>query len=305
MKRILITGGLGHIGNRMCNYLLNNNYEVSCLDNFKTQRYISLKGLLNRENFSFTEIDIVNEIKKLKKIIDNNNYDALIHLAAITDATTSFENKTEIQRNNFYSTKNIVNICLENDLRLIYPSSTSVYGFSESIVDESDKKFLNPQSPYAETKLKEEKFIQDTLKENYFILRLGTIFGISNGIRFHTAVNKFCYQAALGLPITVWKTAMDQYRPYLDINDACRAADFFIHKCNPYGIYNVNTFNLTVRDIIEEIKIHKKSLDIIYVKTKIMNQLSYFVSNKKILKTGFVFKGSLSKSISDTLNWFN
>ena len=60
------------------------------------------------------------------------------------------------------------------------------------------------------------------------ILRLGTIFGVSRGIRFHTAVNKFCLQSATNKPLTIWKTAMYQKRPYLDINDAIRCFSFII-----------------------------------------------------------------------------
>ena len=58
------------------------------------------------------------------------------------------------------------------------------------------------------------------------ILRLGTIFGVSKGMRFHTAVNKFCYQAAFKKPLTIWKTAYDQKRPYLDLQDACAVVEF-------------------------------------------------------------------------------
>lgn len=305
MKQILITGGLGHIGYRMCQYFLENNYKVHCIDNFMTQRFNSLKGLVKKDNFLFTECDVANDDKKLENITSQNKLDAVIHLAAITNAAASFDNKEELMKNNFDSTQKIVDICSSKNFTLIYPSSTSVYGSAEKIVDESKKEYLNPQSPYAESKLKEEELIQANMKDNYFILRLGTIFGASNGIRFHTAVNKFCYQAVLGLPITVWETAMDQHRPYLDINDACRCSEFLINNRKEFGIYNVNTYNLTVREIIDEIKKHAGSLEIQYVKNQIMNQLSYFVSNKKILETGFVFKGSLSKSISDTLNWFN
>ena len=305
MKKILITGGLGHIGSRICNFFLEKNYDVFCIDNFMTHRYISLKGLINKNNFKFSEVDVVKDKDELESIINKNNFDAIIHLAAITDAASSFDKKDKLLENNLNSTKNIVDICLKKNLRLIYPSSTSVYGSSEKIVDEENNDFLNPQSPYAECKLLEEEIILNSLKNNFYILRLGTIFGVSNGMRFHTAVNKFCFQVVTGVPITVWETAMDQFRPYLDLEDACRCSEFFIKNEKKFGIYNVNTLNLTVRELINEIKNHTKLLEIKYVNSKIMNQLSYFVSNKKIINCGFVFNGSLKKSISDTFNWFN
>ena len=66
---------------------------------------------------------------------------------------------------------------------------------------------LFAQSPYARTKINEERYIKKNLKK-YIILRLGTIVGVSEGMRFHTAVNKFCYQASLNQPLTIWKNSM-------------------------------------------------------------------------------------------------
>ena len=133
-------------------------------------------------------------------------------------------------------------------------------------------------------------------------MRLGTIFGPSAGMRFHTAVNKFCFQASLNQPITVWKTAMDQYRPYLALLDACRAINFFISEGNDGGVFNVLTKNYTVRDILDSIN-NFSEIEIEFVESKIMNQLSYFVSNSKIKSLGFEFAGDLNKEIKETFNW--
>ena len=133
-------------------------------------------------------------------------------------------------------------------------------------------------------------------------LRFGTIFGISEGMRFHTAVNKFCWQAAMKEPITVWETAYNQKRPYLSLSDASRAIHHII-KNNLFeeGVYNILTCNQTVRDIVSIIKDNVENLEIKFVKSKIMNQLSYEVSNKKFTKTGFSFRGNLKKDISSTI----
>ena len=87
------------------------------------------------------------------------------------------------------------------------------------------------------------------------VCRFGTIFGPSPGMRFHTAVNKFCWQAVMGQPLSVWRTAYEQKRPYLDLADAVRALAFIIERDLFDGrIYNVLTLNATVRDIVEAIK---------------------------------------------------
>jgi nucleoside-diphosphate-sugar epimerase len=122
-------------------------------------------------------------------------------------------------------------------------------------------------------------------------------------MRFHTAVNKFCWQAILGKPITVWRTALHQYRPYFDLADAVDAVKFII-KRNLYDnqVYNMLTYNATVSEILQIIAYHIPDLSIQYVDKEIMNQLSYHVSNKRFNNLGFEFKGDLHKSIKETLD---
>ena len=102
-------------------------------------------------------------------------------------------------------------------------------------------------------------------------------------MRFHTAVNKFCWQATLNQPITVWKTAYNQNRPYLDIRDASKLIFFIIQK-NLFQncVYNAVTINASVRNIVEIIREVISDVKVEYVNSKIMNQLSYHVLSNKI-----------------------
>ena len=304
MKNILITGGLGHIGSKLIRVLLKKKYFVPCIDNLSTQRIVSLKGVLANKNFSFIENDVANDKKTLEKIVNLRENFALIHLAAITNAEASLENPSNIFNNNLAATRNVSEISSKYNIKLIFPSSTSVYGSAEKEVYEDQPSFLNPQSPYAECKIQEENLLleKDSLDVN--ILRFGTIFGTSPGMRFHTAVNKFCWQAALRKPITVWETAMNQYRPYLDLEDACESFLFLIdNQFSSKNVFNVLTSNYTVKEILKVIERYVKKLDVEYVETKIMNQLSYKVLNNKIINLGFKFKGDIDKGIKDTLDW--
>ncbi len=302
MKNLVVTGGLGHIGSRLIPHLLEKGHKVYCIDNLSTQRFVSLRGLLQNPNFTFYQFDLNKNSESIEKNLHDHKVDCIIHLAAITDAEGSHGKAEEVHQNNFNSTKNIVQFCNQHDVKLIFPSSTSVYGTSESEVYEDEERFLNPQSPYAESKINEEMHIKQNLTSKYNILRFGTIFGVSPGMRFHTAVNKFCWQAALSQPITVWKTALDQYRPYLEINDACDAVSFFLNAKYDGETFNILTKNYTVKDIIETIQQHK-DIDIQFVESKIMNQLSYFVKNEKVNAAGFEVSGNLNDAIQDTFDW--
>ena len=302
MKIVIVTGGLGHIGSKLVRYLIDNDCHVICIDNLLTQRLISLRGLIGNPFFEFLDIDLSEKNLSLSKLLSGKKIDCVVHLAAITNAEASHDKADEVHSNNFNSTETIVNFCKDYGVKLIFPSSTSVYGSADAEVFEDDPSVLKPQSPYAESKVKEENLIISSLSKNYNILRLGTIFGASPGMRFHTAVNKFCWQAALKEPITVWKTAMDQYRPYLALTDACSAIDFFISNDHKGNVFNVLTKNYTVRDILDSIN-KISEIEIEFVESKIMNQLSYFVSNSKIVSLGFRFEGDLDKAIDETFDW--
>jgi len=301
--RILITGALGHIGSKLIHSLKPGMLEEVCLiDNLHTQRYCSLFNLPMGVEFKFIEEDICTaDLDKYFKDID-----VVIHLAAITDAASSFHRKEEVEEVNVFGTQKVANACLKNGCKMIFPSTTSIYGTQDDIVDEnSPESQLKPQSPYAETKLKAENFLIKLgieNKLNFVICRFGTIFGTSIGMRFHTAVNKFTWQACLEKPITVWSTAMDQKRPYLDLKDAIRALLFIIEKdLFTNQVYNVVTVNSAVREIIDIIKESIPGIKIEYVDSKIMNQLTYLVANEKFKKTGFEFSGNLKEGIADTI----
>jgi UDP-glucose 4-epimerase len=235
--------------------------------------------------------------------------DVVLHLAAITNAADSFGISEQVELVNYAGTEKVAQTCLKEGCPLIFFSTTSVYGTQKDIVDEAcSLDDLKPQSPYAESKLRAELLLKSLGKTGglqFFIGRLGTIFGTSPGMRFHTAVNKFCWQAILGKPITVWRTALHQYRPYLDLADAVAAVKFIIkRKLYDNHVYNILTCNATVNEIVQIITQHILDLSIQYVDKQIMNQLSYHVSNKRFSNLGFEFKGDLHKSIKETLDMF-
>ncbi len=302
--KIVIAGALGHIGSQLIRELPMEfaDAEIVMIDNMLTQRYCSLFDLPEGVNYRFIEADVLDV--DLHSIIVGA--DVCFQLAAITDASSSFQNKDKLEHNNYNTTVKIAEVCSEVGSPLVHLSSTSVYGTQENIVDENcSEEELQPQSPYAETKLKEENFLQElgVSKDLQFITcRCGTICGVSPGMRFHTAVNKFCWQAVMGQPLTIWRTALHQKRPYLALSDAIKAFKFIIKKgLFDKRIYNVLTANLTVNSIVEAIKEHIPQLDIEYVDTEIMNQLSYDVSSQRFQKEGFEFTGSIEKGIEETI----
>ena len=302
--KIVVTGAIGHIGSYVIRDLAVQfpGVEIVIIDNMMTQRFPSLFNLPALGKYRFIEADVTT--MDLAAVFKEAH--VVIHLAAITDAAGSFDKAAQVEVNNYQSTVKVAEACLESGARLIALSSTSVYGTqNELVAEDCSPDELKPQSPYAITKLKEEQLIAQLSAEKglkAISCRFGTIFGASPGMRFHTAVNKFCWQAAMGQPITVWSTAYDQKRPYLDLFDASRAISFIIRKDLFDGrIYNVLTQNATVRQVVNNIREFVPDLQVALVDNKIMNQLSYEVSCERFLSKGFTFAGDLRRGIGETI----
>ncbi|CAA7613552.1 Nucleoside-diphosphate-sugar epimerase [Candidatus Terasakiella magnetica] len=301
--KIVVTGALGHIGSRLVRHLPDHfpGAEIVLVDDMSTQRYPALFDLPASGRYRFIEGDVTR--LDLAPLLAGAA--AVVQLAAITDATRSFDRKDEVEQNNFHATRQIAEACLKAGVPLIHPSSTSVYGTQNEVVDEEcGPDELAPQSPYAECKLKEEALLAEMGKSGlrFITCRFGTIFGTSPGMRFHTAVNKFCWQAVMGLPLTVWTTAYDQKRPYLDLGDCVRAVAHIIGTGLFDGrIHNVLTANCTVRQIVDAIRVHVPDLEVGFVDARIMNQLSYEVANQRFRSSGFEFQGSVAAGIEDTI----
>lgn len=300
--RIVITGALGHIGSRLIRYLpsLNAGAEFVLLDNLATQRYCSLFYLPENVRYRFLEFDILNG--EFQSILEPG--DTVLHLAALTDAASSFTNREQVENTNLLGTTRVAEACSIVGCRLLHISSTSVYGAESGTISENcSANELRPQSPYAESKLAEERTLQSQPQMLRFsICRFGTICGISPGMRFHTAVNRFCWQAVMGQPLTVWTTALHQKRPYLDLTDAVAAIGFILERdLFNREIYNVVTENLTVNSIVENIRSFIPDVSMYYVDSPAMNAFSYDVAVDKIRHQGFHFRGSVVSCIEETI----
>ena len=304
--KLLITGGCGHIGS----YVAENISKITkikktfIVDNLSSTNIQSLFYSKKQNNLSFH----LKDLTKKKSLDQFKNIDYVIHLASMTNAASSFKRKKEMYKNNIDCMKNIIDFCIKNKSKLIHISSTSVYGKQTDKVDENcEKKYLKPQSPYADIKLIEEKMLKKNRKKlNFVTFRFGTISGVSKGMRFHTAVNKFCLNASLKIPITVYKTALNQYRPYLSIKDAFKLFKFTIEK-NFFrnDIFNALSENCTVNQILIKIKKRVKTIRIRFISSKIMNQLSYHVDKNKLENEGILLNNKIEKDINETIKILN
>ena len=301
--KLVVTGATGHIGSYVVRDLADRlpGSEIVLIDNLMTQRFPSLFDLPAGARYRFVEADVTTA--DLRPHLDKAH--AVIHLAAITDANGSADDGAQIASNNLEATRAVTDACTATGTRLIAVSTTSVYGSRKTLVDEDcPPEDLNRQSPYTSTKLKEEELVRCAASKGLRAIacRFGTIFGPSPGMRFHTAVNRFCWQAVMAQPLTIWSTAYEQKRPYLDLHDAARAFAFILDAdLFDGGIYNVLTTNATVHEVVDVIREFVPRVDLTFIDHPFMNALSYEVACERFVGKGFRFEGELRRGIGETI----
>jgi len=193
--KILITGCAGFIGSNLVDYLLKEGHIVVGIDNFdeyyaKEIKIANLHNANQNENFTFFEIDILDQ-KSLFEL--KNNYDAIIHLAAKAGVRPSLENPTLYQRVNVEGTQNILNFANECSVnKIIFASSSSVYGINENLPWKESDLNLMPISPYASSKISGEflgRTYSNIYNKTFISLRFFTVYGPRQ--RRDLAINKF------------------------------------------------------------------------------------------------------------------
>ena len=288
---VLVTGGAGYIGSELIRELSSNpkleGVTVRVLDNMLRERYVAIMDLPRDGRFEFLEGDI-------RKDDDLNvafrDVDMVVDLAGITNAPLSFDRKELTFDINVNGSRKVVEHAVSSGVeKYVYSSTASVYGPTGGVVDE--KYACKPISPYGESKLKAENACLEASRQNGLdstVLRLGTVFGYSIGMRFDTVVDRFTYLACIGMPLTVWESARTEKRPYLHVLDSVDALSFALTNRRMKGeIYNVVGENASMNRITSVISREVPDSRVIITPTPNLNQVSYELDESKIERAGF------------------
>ena len=232
--KFLVTGGAGFIGNNIVRLLLKSNHEVDIIDNLHTGKIENIKDILNQINFF--KIDIRNK-KELEKII--NNYDGIFHEAALTAVPESFEKPKEYNDVNVIGTKNIFDIANRRNIRVVYASSSSVYGNTIEIpIKENSKR--EPINPYGQTKLDDE-ILAEKLKDLSVIgLRYFNVYGIGQNISYAGVITNFLEKIKNKKPLII-NGKGNQVRDFIHVNDIAKSnLDAMLSNVKK-GFFNIGT----------------------------------------------------------------
>jgi UDP-glucuronate 4-epimerase len=270
--KILITGAAGFIGSNLAEKLIENNSDVIGIDNFdpfysRDIKERNINSLKNKESFSFYEGDLL-DLDFLKSIFSKNSISKVIHLAAKAGVRPSIQDPKGYFETNVTGTVNLLNTMVENDVKkLIFASSSSVYGNNEKVPFSENDSVDNPISPYAASK-KSGELICHTYHHLYnmdiFALRFFTVYGPRQ--RPEMAIAKFADKILKGEPITLFDKAGSTSRDYTYIDDILEGLISCIDKVNGFEVFNLGESQVVkLNELVKILERHLgKKANIVY-----------------------------------------
>ena len=257
MKKVLITGSNGFVGQNLISSL-SNKFDLYGLDRHQTRN-------LPKSNYYIGDLG---DLNLLKKVFEEIKPDVLIHLAAIVHKNNADTSEKNYNFLNFECSNQLFDLCEKYRTHVIFSSTIEVYGETEErIINENSK--CNPNSYYAKSKLKAEEYLK-SLNLKYSILRFTPLYGKNFTLNIDKRVflkkNKIAYYFKDG-----------QYSfDFCSINNVC---DFIVNLIDKYeknDIYVLSDSNtMTVKEIIQ---MHKKNGN-----CKIIVKMPYYFCEYTIL----------------------
>lgn len=261
---VILTGGAGYIGTGLVDQLVSvpEIEKIVIYDNLSRDNYNFFLGRVqNAGKLSFVEGDILDS-RKLRKHLQG--MDTAIHLAA--RVTTPFANIDShfFEQVNHWGTAELVYALEESGVsKMIYLSSTSVYGRSKEMATE--EKVPNPRTFYGISKLRGEEHVMRLFdKMQTYIIRCGNVYGYNKSMRFDSVINRFVFDANYKGRITINGNGT-QARAFIHIDVITSIlANLISCEIQP-GIYNVCTHNYQILELVDVLKRIYTKLEFIFV----------------------------------------
>ena len=234
--KFAVTGGAGFIGNNIVRLLLDHSHQVKVIDNLHTGKIENLSDI--SEQIQFENIDI-RDFEKLS--LSLKNVDGIFHEAALTSVPESFEKPQEYSDVNIVGTKNIFEIAKKEKIRVVYASSSSIYGNAKSIPinENADRKPINP---YGQTKLDDEFLAEEFSRDNLSVigLRYFNVYGIGQTGTYAGVITKFLENIKNQKPFIINGTG-NQVRDFIHVKDIAKANLVAMESKIEKGFFNIGT----------------------------------------------------------------
>jgi UDP-glucose 4-epimerase len=232
----LITGGAGFIGSHLAESLVSSGHSVTILDSLNTGKKENIKSIADKIEFVVGDIRDFELLKKLFK-----NKDGVFHEAALASVQESFTKPAEYHDVNVRGTENILKLAKEFGIKVVYASSSSVYGNPARIpIKEDDPK--NPINPYAQTKLDDEKLASKYAGNGVQVigLRYFNVFGERQSSTYAGVIKKFLQLVRDNQPPVINGDG-SQTRDFVYVGDVVKANIAAMNSKVKHGFFNVGT----------------------------------------------------------------
>ena len=259
--KFVVTGGAGFIGSHIAKYLVNHNHSVTVVDNLSRGRLENLSKI--EEQIEFKKIDIL-DFNALKEIISNS--DGIFHQAALTSVPESFTQKEKYHDVNVKGTENIFKLAKEFGKKVVYASSSSIYGNTTTIpIQENFEK--NPINPYGITKLDDEKLAKKyhDLGLSVIGLRYFNVYGIGQTNDYAGVITKFIDQINLNKSPIIFGDG-SHTRDFISVEDIAKANLLSMESNTDFSFFNIGTgISTSIKELAElMIELSGKKLKISY-----------------------------------------
>ena len=247
--KYVVTGGAGFIGSHIAKMLVKQNHNVTVIDNLYTGKEKNLESI--KDGIVFVKGSILdNEL--LEDITED--VDGVFHQAALASVQDSFVKPDEYNDVNVNGTENILRLAKKNNFKIVYASSSSIYGNPKRIpIKESDDK--NPINPYAETKLKKEELAVKYSKMGVKVigLRYFNVFGEGQSNEYAGVLKLFLERIRNELPPKINGDGT-QFRDFVYVEDVVEANIMSMESEINHEFFNVGTNrSITILDLAKTI----------------------------------------------------
>ena len=314
---LLVTGGCGFIGSNFINYYFQRN-KVNLLVNLDAMYYCAKENNIkesvrNDEKYKLVKGNLT-DYDLVKKIIEENEINYIIHFAAQSHVQNSFEDSLQFTHDNVFGTHTLLEVTRKygNIKKFIHVSTDEVYGESMNSIEESHKtehSILCPTNPYAATKAGAELIAQSYLhsyKMPIIITRGNNVFGLNQYPeklipRFIKLLNENKKVTIQGQGTSV--------RAFLHAYDTATAFETILEKGSIGEIYNIGCdygMEYSVLEIAKIlIKLIKNTEDydswIEYIEDRPFNDQRYYISNEKIKNLVWSIKVNLLDGLKELI----
>jgi len=262
-ERFFITGGMGYLGSAFAKEALKKGYDVCLYDSLiYEQNPLRMIQEISTDKKKSSELKfIIGDIRNkelLKSSLENFKPTYVLHFGELSSVYACNHNPAFTENINYKASKQVIDICEELGLKVLYNSTSSVYGTQKELkLMKEEDAVPEPTDYYCRYKLKMEEYIKDKTDKNpnfkIIVFRPATVFGLSPRFRIELLPNHFTYMAISRKMIRV--SELNAYRAAIDIDELMQGYFKVIEKGKwKHLIYNIGHHNINKSDFAKGIQ---------------------------------------------------